>query len=116
MRKTDKRINYEKHLRDMQFPGNPMLIHRIQDAILALTGGDHLSNTAREAAQNKQLKGAINLIRECSIDNKRMALELFGNKLVADVLEYWEDNQPQPIDDMPVELYKAPGLFGYLAD
>jgi hypothetical protein len=99
------------------FPSNPMLSHTISDRLQTLSGGDMLSITVRDLAQNNQLAGAMKLVLSCTTDNFRMATEIFGGELIADIVQYMaEKAEEESPEDIPVDLYCQPGLFGYLGD
>ena len=69
------------------FPGNPMLIHTIQDRLLRLKGNSILEIALYNAARNG-VRGAVALAVSCYEDNPGMMQELLGTALMNDILEY----------------------------
>ena len=69
------------------FPGNPMLIHTIQDRLLLLRGNSILEIALYNAAFNDP-KGAVALAVSCHQDNPGMMQELLGTALMNDILTY----------------------------
>lgn len=109
MKKTNKAINYEKHLKDMQFPGNPFDIHRIQDALCALQGNDNfLLNVIRDAAGD-DIDGAIKLVLDGYEHNPEMMERTVGEKLLSEIIGY-SKSRNRTVNDIPDELFNSPGL------
>jgi hypothetical protein len=93
MNKLNSKIDYGNSLDKLQnpFPKNPMLIHKIQDSILSLSGYDLLSMAARNSA-TKNVKQSIALVCKCLKDNPKLTIEIFGAELLEMIDEYREDN------------------------
>lgn len=69
------------------FPGNPMLIHTIQDRLLRLTGNSILEIAIYNAARTAP-KNAVSLIISCHEDNPGMMREILGADLMGEILAY----------------------------
>lgn len=69
------------------FPGNPMLIHTIQDRLLRLKGNSILEIALYNAARNG-VRGAVALAVSCHEDNPGMMRDLLGAALMNDILAY----------------------------
>lgn len=69
------------------FPPNPMLIHIIQDKLNELKGNDLVSIALRDGAKT-DLSSAIQMAFGMITDNKRMANEILGEKLISEIKTY----------------------------
>ena len=108
-------------LKSGNFPGSPMAIHRIQDALCGLQGNDNfLKNVIRETAA-KNIDGAIKLVLEGYTDNREMMEGTIGKELMEEILTFVKNRADcfpsnQPENDIPADMFRQPGLWGYLGD
>jgi len=117
MKRTHPKIDFGAALAKLaDFPGNPMASNVISDRLQALKGNSLLALVARECVKTNNLTGAINLILESDKDNKQLAERVFGADLIREVKEFVRERRAESVDDIPAQLYKSPGMFGYLAD
>lgn len=119
--KLDLGASFEKMKQANPFPGNPMLLHIIQDAIRALPEDNLMRIPVREMEAKNDLKGAMQSVLSFLADNMKLTIEAFGTELVANIVKYSaqkaeEEAAVDSPDDIPTTLFIQPGLFGYCAD
>jgi hypothetical protein len=89
----DLGLSFEK-LKTMQnFPRNPMLVHKIQDALLELDMGNLLLTggaigAAIVAYSRTAIKPLINILNN---EDRKKVVELIGREIVGWIDEYLED-------------------------